>query len=312
MLTRRVKSGESVSGVGPFMNPMIRLLAFFLLFLAAAPAWAKGGVLYVLDASGSMNSIEQLKCSKSGCPHGPTLFSQALRRLHAELSANQFLNTPAGLIAFSHRGGGCDDIEVVTTVTTYGAARILSFVETVQARGPTPLAAALEQANKTLESAPSGTRVVILSDGFESCNGDPVLAAKALKAAHPGSGIDIIFVGNATSEQRRALQEVSEAGGGSFSETGGAGVGPRKNISSVFYSTAAQSKGTSGKSAGVSPLQESASIDINSSPDVLDFSSPIKNEPDSVPAIPEPKASPKIDQKLSDDPAPRAQTPLLL
>jgi|GEM_PF-3476915 len=291
---------------------LIRVLALIIAFLAGSSAWANGGVLFILDASGSMNGVDQQRCARGSCSAGSTLLAQALSRLHTEITTNEFSNTPSGLIAFSHRGAGCDDIEVVAPVTASGASRILSFAETVRARGPTPLAAALVQANKTLESAPAGTRVVLLSDGFESCSGDPVLAAKALKAAHPGTGIDIIFVGNATSEQRRALQEVTEAGGGAFSETGGVGAAQKKDISSVFYSSAPQGKGISGNARGVSPPRESAAIETASMPDVLDFSSPIKNEPDSVPAIPEPKASPKIDQKLSEDPAPPAQTPLLL
>jgi len=289
----------------------IRLLALLLLFLVDASAWAKGGVLFILDASGSMNARDPPGCAKGGCPLGPTLLSLALNRLHTEITANQFSNTPSGLIAFSHRGAGCDDIEVVAPVSSTGTSRILGFAETVRARGPTPLAAALIQAQKTLESAPAGTRVVILSDGLESCRGDPVLAAKALRSAHPGSGIDIIFVGNATSEQRRGLQEVSEAGGGSFSETGGGGTGAQKRSASAIYASGRRMR-SGGSPASEVYQRESASIDTGSIPDVLDFSSPPNAEPDSVPAVPEPKASPRIDQKLSDEPAPRAQTPMLL
>ena len=290
----------------------VRLLSLLVLLLSAVPAWAKGGVLFILDASGSMNARDRQTCTRGGCPLGPTLLAQALSRLQTEITANQFSNTPSGLIAFSHRGAGCDDIEVVAPVTGTGASRILTFADTVRARGPTPLAAALLQAKKTLESAPPGTRVVILSDGLESCSGDPVLAAKALKDAHPGSGIDIIFVGNATAEQRRGLEEVSEAGGGSFSETGGGGAGARREISSAFYSPGARLRGKTGHTRGLDQPPASASIDTDSIPDVLDFSSPIKDEPDSVPVIPEPQASPKIDQKLSEDPAPRIQPPVLL
>ncbi|WP_175614751.1 vWA domain-containing protein [Piscibacillus halophilus] len=91
----------------------------------------------------------------------------------------------------------------------------LSLFEPV---GWTPLAASIEAAEEDLmeHSGDDVENVVyVISDGEETCDGDPVKAAKELHESGIATAVNIIGfdVGN---EAQKQLQEVANAGGGEF------------------------------------------------------------------------------------------------
>ena len=82
--------------------------------------------------------------------------------------------------------------------------------------GQTPIAFALEQAAGDFESIQSDRTVVLVSDGIESCGGDPVTAAYALR--QQGVVVHLIGfgLGNAADEDVASLQAIASASGGRY------------------------------------------------------------------------------------------------
>ena len=88
--------------------------------------------------------------------------------------------------------------------------------------GQTPIAYALNQAAGDFGSLQSDRTLVLVSDGIESCGGDPVTAAYALR--QQGIVVHLIGfgLGNAADEDTASLQAVANASGGRYVKAGSA------------------------------------------------------------------------------------------
>ncbi len=137
----------------------------------------QANVAFILDASGSMQA--QL-------PNGErriTAAQDALRQLSTQLPAN----VNASLWTFGHRVGNseaerpqsCQDIEQLVPLGPANAQQFQSAASSVTARGWTPLTSTIEQAANTLPPA-SDNSIIVISDGEETCDGDPCAVAEAL------------------------------------------------------------------------------------------------------------------------------------
>ena len=82
--------------------------------------------------------------------------------------------------------------------------------------GQTPIAYALNQAANDFAALESERTVVLVTDGIESCGGDPVAAAQKLR----WQGITIHLIGfglnNGADEDTTSLRAIAEASGGQF------------------------------------------------------------------------------------------------
>jgi Mg-chelatase subunit ChlD len=82
--------------------------------------------------------------------------------------------------------------------------------------GQTPIAFALNQATRDFGTLDSDRAVVLVTDGLESCGGDPVQAARELRE----QGITVHLIGfglgNAADEDTASLQAVANASGGRY------------------------------------------------------------------------------------------------
>lgn len=184
-----------------------------LLFSAALPAWmqveGRTNTAFIIDASGSMNA------AFSGNTR-LTVAKEALTSLIAELSPN--IN--ASLWAYGHRlsqadpAASCEDIEEIVPLAPFDAAAFTDAVTNLTAIGYTPITTSLQQAAETL---PPGERniVVLLSDGEETCGGDPCAVAGALAAS--GVDLQVNTIGLAVDAVTRAqLQCIADATGGTY------------------------------------------------------------------------------------------------
>lgn len=88
--------------------------------------------------------------------------------------------------------------------------------------GQTPIAFALNQAAGDFGSMQSSRSLVLVSDGIESCNGDPVTAARGLR--EQGIVVHLIGfgLGSADDEDVASLQAVANASGGRYVTAGSA------------------------------------------------------------------------------------------
>lgn len=87
-----------------------------------------------------------------------------------------------GLMAYGHRKkGDCEDIELLVPPQPGSAAAILKAVSGLEPKGKTPLTAAVIQAAKYLKFEEARASVILVSDGVETCEKDPCMAAEELE-----------------------------------------------------------------------------------------------------------------------------------
>lgn len=184
----------------------LRTLAFaatILLGLAAvAAAGSPSPLVLVLDASGSM----------WGQVHGEAKIVGA-RRVIGELAAGLEAGRSVGLVAYGHRrASDCADIETVSTLAPLDLPLLKRLVDQLNPRGKTPITAAIEHA---LALAPPGATVVVVTDGLETCGGDPCAAVRA--ARQRGGDFLLHVVGlDVGDEDVSSLECSAQAGGGLY------------------------------------------------------------------------------------------------
>jgi len=150
----------------------------------------------------------------------------------AKAAVNTFLSkvpedAEVGLLAFGHEGSNdekgkalsCKGVELISPLGPVNPAKLSDALKQVKATGWTPLAAAITKAGASFTAASGeGEQVVfVVSDGLETCGGDPVAAAKALHESNVKAVVNIIGF-NIPQKDRQALKAVADAGGGAFSE----------------------------------------------------------------------------------------------
>jgi hypothetical protein len=191
-----------------------RLIAVASFVLAAGPfaAAAEEGVLFVLDASGSM----------AGRAQGESKIEAARRVLSGTL-ADLAPHAEVGVIAFGHRReADCRDVELLVPIASHAAHDLERAVQGLRPRGKTPITRALEAAADQVKGRPAPSSIVLVSDGQETCGGDPCARVGALRAQ--GLRVTVHVVGfDVTDAERRQLQCVAQAGGGAYFGAASAG-----------------------------------------------------------------------------------------
>lgn len=88
--------------------------------------------------------------------------------------------------------------------------------------GQTPIAYALDQAGRDFGSLQSDRAVVLVTDGIESCGGDPIRAARDLR--EQGIMVHVIGfgLGSAVDEDAASLRAIADASGGRYVTAGSA------------------------------------------------------------------------------------------
>lgn len=180
------------------------LLGSLLLSLTASTA-AHEATLVVLDASGSMwGQIEgrpKLEIARD-------TLAGALAALPAQ--------SEVGLMAYGHRRrGDCNDIELIVPPAVGSGDAINVAVRDMKFQGMTPLTESVRRAAVALRYTERAARVVLITDGVETCDADPCALGEALAA----SGVDFIahVVGFGLSEQEgRQVACLAENTGGRY------------------------------------------------------------------------------------------------
>jgi Ca-activated chloride channel homolog len=170
-------------------------------------------ILIALDASGSMNDVVVGGKKIDVAREAITRFLGALPK-----------ESKVGLVVFGHKGSNrekdktvsCAGVETVYKVGALDQAQFRRAVESFQPTGYTPIAGALEHSGNIL-SASEGERnlVYLVTDGTETCGGDPVAAARALHGSNVKAVINVIGFNVGNAEQRQ-LKAVAMAGEGAF------------------------------------------------------------------------------------------------
>lgn len=116
----------------------------------------------------------------------------------------------------------CADSSLLVPFADGNREYIRHAISGLRPTGQTPIAFALNQAARDFDSLDSDRAVVLVSDGIESCGGDPVEAAYALRQ----QGIIVHLIGfglgNAADEDAASLWAVANASGGQYVTAGSA------------------------------------------------------------------------------------------
>jgi Mg-chelatase subunit ChlD len=110
----------------------------------------------------------------------------------------------------------CTDSALLVPFGTLGRAPIRQAISELRPLGQTPIAYALKEAARDFAALDSERTLVLVTDGIESCGGDPVAAARDLRE----QGITIHLIGfglnNTANEDTASLQAIADASGGRF------------------------------------------------------------------------------------------------
>jgi hypothetical protein len=170
--------------------------------LAAAPP----NVEIVLDASGSM----------WGRLEGDVPKIETAKSVLGELVDGLPDDARVALRAYGHRTeGDCSDIELLVAMGPKDEAALARALAAVSPKGKTPITAALRAALADFGDVAGRNLVVLVSDGKETCEGDPCEAVRELRAAGVEAQVHVVGF-DVTEEQREQLRCVAEAGGGRY------------------------------------------------------------------------------------------------
>jgi Ca-activated chloride channel family protein len=117
-----------------------------------------------------------------------------------------------GLRVYGHRYASrsaetCTDTQLVVPIVKLDRARILGTASKLRPRGETPLVRSVLQTIGDLKAAGGGS-VILITDGEESCKGDPAAAAAELNASGLNLTLNIVgftVTGQATEAALGAL-----------------------------------------------------------------------------------------------------------
>jgi hypothetical protein len=178
----------------------------------AAPATATGGaaseitdLALIIDYSGSMNA--KMKDGASKVTSAKKCMSDLIDKLPNDLNV-------ALIIYGTNKKRGCEDIDVAQPLGPIDKATLKAKVAGYNATGMTPIAASLEVAGKELSKSKGGPAIVLVTDGAESCHGDPAGVAAKL-AAQFGVKFGINVIGFGIEPQEKAqLADIAAKGHG--------------------------------------------------------------------------------------------------
>lgn len=165
-------------------------------------------LVLVLDASGSMwgrmDGTEKIVVARN-----------VLGDLIDELPEGEG-NGNVALVAYGHRReGDCDDIETIVPLAPLDRAALKTAVNGLNPKGKTPLTASTQVAIDLVKASGAPATVILVSDGVETCDGDPCATVRAAREA----GIDFVLhvVGFGIEEGDVApLECAAQAGGGLY------------------------------------------------------------------------------------------------
>lgn len=109
----------------------------------------------------------------------------------------------------------CTKIDEIYPLQNYKEKEFDTTVDEVAAKGWTPLAAAIETAHEASKGVEGPITVYIVSDGAETCDGDPVKAAEEFAKDNENRKVNIIGF-NVDQKGEDQLKAVAEAGNGEY------------------------------------------------------------------------------------------------
>jgi Ca-activated chloride channel family protein len=172
---------------------------------SAKDSGASSNLIFILDASGSMwGQIE-------GTPK-IAIAKEVLTGLIQDLPGDVHV----GLVAYGHRRkGDCNDVEELVPLSPVDKKNLIAKIQAINPKGKTPITRSVQMTADKIKVLEDETTIILVSDGKETCEGDPCALVKELKKL----GIKFVMhvIGfDVTEEERAQLECMAKAGGGEY------------------------------------------------------------------------------------------------
>ncbi|RWI16199.1 VWA domain-containing protein [Mesorhizobium sp.] len=179
------------------------IAAAILLLWMTTLGLAADRVVIVLDASGSMwaqiDGKPKLEIAR-----------QSLRTVLQSVPADKEI----GFMAYGHREkGSCEDIELIVPPQAGSAAAVSAAADSLKFIGKTPLTSAVRQAAEALKYTEDKATVILITDGLETCKGDPCALGRELRAAGVDFTVNVVGFGLTADEGKQVACLADNTGG---------------------------------------------------------------------------------------------------
>jgi Ca-activated chloride channel family protein len=185
--------------------------------LSSKPETATKQKLHIeilLDASGSMDG-------QVGGGQKMQLAKNTIRNFATTLPDNVSI----AIRVYGHLGSSeekdkqlsCQSTELIYPLSEYRPDQFTEALDRVKSTGFTPLAAGIRESGKDLPPAEAGTQniVYVVSDGEETCGGDPVAEAGKLHLGKSKALVNVIGF-DIDDQGQESLKRIAKAGGGNY------------------------------------------------------------------------------------------------
>ncbi len=174
----------------------------------------------ILDASGSMtNKI------------GNQTRLDVARDVLAQLVNSLPKDVNVGITVYGHhfsssdqdKERSCQDIEILHPLGPVAPQKIVSSLQPVEAKGWTPIARSVDLAARDMSIGEQyANSVILISDGEETCDGNPAESARRVKQSPADLTVHTISFA-ASEKTKEQLQQIAQYSGGTFHEADDAG-----------------------------------------------------------------------------------------
>jgi Mg-chelatase subunit ChlD len=166
----------------------------------------------ILDCSGSMQ--ESLPDDRSKMDAAKAVLTDLVKRIPDGMSVS--------FTVYGHNAAlKCQAVEVkrpLGPVDSAAKAELARIIAGLQPQGATPIAAALRAAGGTQEGAKGLSQVVLITDGMETCHGNPESAAESLALRPKMRRVEVVGLGM-KSQEKVAVTRIARRGRGKHYDT---------------------------------------------------------------------------------------------
>lgn len=166
------------------------------------------GLELILDASGSMlqkiNGKRRIDIAKT---------------VLMDLVTNQLpAGTPVAMRVFGHKEADACRTDLEIPLAPLNVSQVVGKIENIQAMNlaKTPIADSLDQVANDLAGVRGQRVVVLITDGEETCGGDPAETIRRLKEAGIDLRVNIVGFAIDDADLKQAFAQWSELGGGNY------------------------------------------------------------------------------------------------
>lgn len=169
-------------------------------------------VLIVLDASGSMEKkINNQSMMQIALNEINGLVNRLPEKVNIGLRVYGGKSTDAKL--------SCSDLELLEPIASGNKAKVKAALNEITAKGSTPIASSLQQAKNDLANFPATSNsnfIYLISDGMETCGGNPITEAEKLVSSNVSPIINVIGF-NVDGNGQKQLENIAKSGNGQYS-----------------------------------------------------------------------------------------------